>query len=67
MRGFLIGVLLILIVVACTGCTPMQRRVASVTAGVLVIGVIAAHQVDHGANDEFRRTPAVNCANGSCQ
>jgi hypothetical protein len=32
-----------------TGCalTPTQKKVVAISAGVLVVGAIAAHQVDH--------------------
>jgi hypothetical protein len=45
----IIGILVLSAMISgCANLTPTQKKVAGIVAGVLVVGAIAAHQVDSG-------------------
>lgn len=51
MRLYSLLVIVLLIAVACSGCanlTEGQRHAVYAAGGLLVVGAIAAHNVDHG-------------------
>ena len=51
---------------ACAGLTPRERTVLKVAGAVLVVGAIAAHQADHGANGQKTIDPPL-CPGVQCQ
>lgn len=59
---------LIIVLATLTGCaslTPRERTVLKVTAGIIVVGAIAAHEIDHGRSR--RDTQPVDCTKVDCR
>lgn len=63
--------MLLVMIVAAAGCsmTPAQKKWAGFAAGVLVVGAIAAHEMDDGEDEHpssHVATPTVNCTSRAC-